>query len=131
MKKTVSILLAASLTVGGIAIVYAKERKPELPVQNIGTPVNCVTTYQIRNTRIIDDWTIDFEMTGKKLYRNTLPYSCPSLKSEERFSYKPTGSQLCSVDTIRVLNSYGGRLQEGVGCGLGKFQQIEKVQPIK
>jgi hypothetical protein len=131
MKKTVSILLTVSVAIGGIAIAYAKDRKPELPVQTIGTPVNCVNTYQIRSTKIIDDRTIDFEMAGKKLYRNTLPYSCPSLKSEERFSYKPTGSQLCSVDIIRVLNNYGGRLQEGAGCGLGKFQEIEKVQPIK
>jgi hypothetical protein len=131
MKKTLSILIAASLATSGVAALYAKGRKPELPVQTIGTPVNCVTTYQIRNTKIIDDRTIDFEMAGKKLYRNTLPYSCPSLKSEERFSYKPTGSQLCSVDIIRVLNNYGGHLQEGAGCGLGKFQQIEKVQPIK
>jgi hypothetical protein len=131
MKKTVSILLAAGISLGGIAIAYAKNRAPELPVQTIGTPLNCVNTNHIRSTKIVDDRTIDFEMTGKKLYRNTLPYSCPSLKFEERFSYKPTGSQLCSVDIIRVLNNYGGRLQEGAGCGLGKFQQIEKVQPIK
>ena len=131
MKKSISILLATSLAISGVAIVYAKDRKPEVPVQNIGTPVSCVTTYQIRNTKIVDDRTIDFEMNGKKLYRNTLPYSCPGLKSEERFSYSPTNSQLCSVDIIRVLNNYGGRLQEGAGCGLGSFQQIEKVQPAK
>ena len=131
MKKSLSILLAASLATSGIAIVYAKDRKADLPVQNVGAPVNCITTYQIRSTKIVDDKTIDFEMSGKKTYRNTMAYSCPSLKSEDRFSFKPTNSQLCSVDIIRVLNNYGGTLQEGAGCGLGKFQQIEKVQPIR
>ena len=127
MKKSISILLATSLAISGVAIVYAKDRKPDVPVQNVGAPVSCVTTHQIRSTRIVDDRTIDFEMNGKKLYRNILPYSCPGLKSEERFSYRLTNSQLCSVDIIRVLNDFGGRLQEGAGCGLGTFQQIEKV----
>jgi len=68
-------------------------------------------------------------MTGGKTYRNALSYSCPGLKSQDRFSYRTSLSQLCNVDTIRVLNDFGGRLQEGAGCGLGKFQQIEKVTP--
>ena len=38
MKKTVSILLTVSVAIGGIAIAYAKDRKPELPVQAIGHP---------------------------------------------------------------------------------------------
>jgi hypothetical protein len=128
MRKTLYSVVAVALTGGGLAVGYARDMKPLPPVTAIGAPVSCVSTYNIRSTRVIDDQTIDFEMSGRKLYRNTLPYSCPSLKSEERFSYKPTGSQLCSVDTIRVLNSYGGHLQEGAGCGLGKFQQIEKVK---
>lgn len=130
-KKSVSILIGVSLACGGGVAIYAKDRKIDLPVREVGTPVNCIATYQIRSTKIIDDKTIDFEMSGRKTYRNKLSYSCPSLKSEDRFSYRPTNNQLCSVDIIRVLNNYGGNLQEGAGCGLGKFQQIEKVQPIK
>ena len=34
MKKSISILLATSLAISGVAIVYAKDRKPEVPVQN-------------------------------------------------------------------------------------------------
>ncbi len=129
MKKTLVILGALSIGIGGFAI--AKDRKPELPVKEIGLPVSCISTYQIRSTKIVDDKTIDFEMSGRKTYRNVMSYSCPSLKSEERFSYRPTNNQLCSVDIIRVLNNYGGTLQEGAGCGLGKFQQIERVPPLK
>lgn len=50
---------------------------------------------------------------------------------EDRFSYKTSTSQLCSVDTIRVLHNYGGQLEEGVGCGLGKFQPMEKVPEVE
>ncbi len=131
MRKSIYVCAAIALAGGGLVAGYARDTKSAPPVTAIGAPVSCVSTTSIRLTRIIDDRTIDFEMAGRKLYRNTLPYSCPSLKSEDRFSYKPTGSQLCSVDTIRVLNSYGGRLQEGVGCGLGKFQQIEKLKAVR
>ena len=46
---------------------------------------------------------------------------------EERFSYRTSLNQLCSVDIVRVLHDQGGSLYEGAGCGLGKFQMVEKV----
>ena len=70
-------------------------------------------------------------MRGGKVYRNTLPYSCSGLVSEDRFSYRTSIGRLCNVDTIRVLHSYGGNLEEGVGCGLGKFQPVEKTAKVE
>ncbi len=86
-----------------------------------GDPVNCVQLNQVRETHVRSDQVIDFEMTGKRMYRNTLPNSCPSLGFEERFAYSATNGQLCSVDTITVLQSSGMR---GATCGLGKFQPV-------
>lgn len=115
----------AVLSFGGTAGMSAK--KEPAPVRAVGEPVNCVSLTQIRSTKIIDNSTIDFRMIGGKTYRNSLPYSCPGLKSEDRFSYKTSLNRLCNVDIVRVLHDYGGRLQEGVGCGLGKFQPVEKI----
>jgi hypothetical protein len=67
-------------------------------------------------------------MAGGKTYRNILPQSCPGLKFEDRFSYRTSLNQLCSVDIVRVLHDQGGQLHEGAGCGLGKFQMVEKVK---
>lgn len=129
MKYSIAIITAtALLSAGGIAIGQAKDKKPAPEVRNIGEPVSCVNIRQIRSTRIIDDKTIDFEMAGGKIFRNSMEHSCPSLKSEDRFSYRTSLNQLCNVDIIYVLHDYGGRLQEGAGCGLGKFQQIEFVK---
>jgi hypothetical protein len=108
MKRAVTLFAVAAVATAGLATVYARE-KNAAAMQAIGKPVDCVSTYQIRDTKVIDDRTIDFRMTGGKTLRNTLPYSCPSLKFEERFSYRLSTSQLCSVDVIRVLNNYGGR----------------------
>jgi len=91
-----------------------------------GEPVNCLHLNTIRSTHVLDDRTIDFEV-GNKIYRNTLPYSCPSLGSEERFLIETRIGQLCSVDTITVLQSFGSGLSRGATCGLGKFQPMMKA----
>jgi hypothetical protein len=119
----VSTLVALSL--GATAGMSAK--KEPAPVRAVGEPINCVSLNRIRSTKVVDNSTIDFKMAGGKTYRNSLPYSCPGLKFEDRFSYKTSLSQLCNVDIVRVLHDYGGRLQEGVGCGLGKFQPVERI----
>jgi hypothetical protein len=90
--------------------------------QVVGEPVSCIQTSRIRNTKVHNDETIDFEMLGGMVYRNTLPNRCPSLGFEERFAYRTSIGQLCSTDIITVLYSDGTR---GAGCGLGQFLPIE------
>lgn len=127
MRKALVILSAFGFASGGLAVAYAREKEPE--VRAVGEPKSCVSIQRIRSTKIVDDSTIDFKMAGGKTYRNTLPYSCSGLRRDDAFSYRTSTSQLCSVDIIRVVENYGGRLQEGVGCGLGKFQEVKRVNP--
>jgi hypothetical protein len=94
----------------------------------VGKPVSCINTMNIQSTKILDDRTIEFKMSGRKIYHNVMDYKCSGLKSEDRFSYRVTSNSLCSVDIIHVLHDYGGQLQNGAGCGLGKFQQVQKVK---
>jgi hypothetical protein len=124
-KSLLIVSTLAVLTLGATAGMSAK--KEPAPVRAIGEPVNCVSLRNIRSTNVVDANTIDFKMNGGKTYRNSLPYSCPGLKFEDRFSYRTSTNQLCNVDIVRVLHDYGGRLTEGAGCGLGKFQPVEKI----
>jgi len=108
----------------------SQERPKERPVvapaaKVIGEARNCIPLTQIRNTRIRDDWTIDFEGVGKTVWRNTLPNRCSGLKSEDKFTYETSLSQLCNTDIIYVLHNYGGQIQRGAGCGLGMFVPVE------
>jgi len=121
--KFLAVLIAAGLTLPAIA----RDKRPDNLVPS-GAAIDCVLPSNIRSTNVRDDHTIDFEMNGGKIYRNTLPNSCPSLGFEKRFLYRLSTSQLCSVDLIRVLQSFGGGLQEGAACGLGKFQPMTKVK---
>ena len=88
-----------------------------------GKPIDCVRLNDIRETHVRSDQVIDFELRDRKILRNTLPYSCPSLGFEERFTYSVTNGELCAVDTITVLESAGG-LSRGATCGLGNFQPV-------
>ncbi|MEJ7935164.1 hypothetical protein WG907_12975 [Sphingobium sp. AN558] len=96
------------------------------PYVPAGKAVNCIQTSTIRSTNVRDDRTIDFVTGASRIYRNTLPNSCPSLGFEKRFLYKTSISQLCSVDIITVLQG-GPGLSRGASCGLGKFQPMQKT----
>jgi hypothetical protein len=81
---------------------------------------DCLNLPAIRETRVIDDRTIDFYMRDGSIYRNALPYACPQLGLEEAFTYKTSLSKLCSADIIRVVHTGAGPTL-GASCGLGKF----------
>ncbi len=123
--RNLALIMTASLLVGGGAATAKSGRNVVPEAKPIGAPVNCINLQSIRESRVRSDKIIDFRATGNKWYRNELPNSCPSLKFEERFSYETSLNQLCNVDIINVLQSYGGHLQRGPSCGLGKFQPVE------
>lgn len=122
--KIVRMALAFGL-IGVTAPVIAKPKADQLVPA--GKPVDCIQIAQIRNTQVRDDRTIDFIMNGNKVYRNTLPNSCPSLGFERRFMYTTSLSQLCSVDIITVLFN-SPNLSRGASCGLGQFQPMMKAK---
>jgi len=120
-------MIAGALALTAAALATTADARPLKPEQEAkikpaGPAVDCVQLRSIRNTRVRDDRTIDFYMNGGKVFRNTLPYACPGLGFEERFSYATSLSQLCSVDIITVLRT--PPTPQGASCGLGKFQPI-------
>jgi hypothetical protein len=118
--------------VAALALTACKEDAQSTPKPSkapaarvVGDAVSCIPIVQIRSSRVHDDRTIDFDMGGGKIYRNTLPNSCPSLGFEEAFTYETSLSQLCSTDIIYVLQRYGSEVRRGAGCGLGQFVPVE------
>ena len=92
-----------------------------------GAPVNCIIINQIRTTHVVDDRTIHFMMAGRnRMMRNELPFACPTLGFNRAFKYNTRTLQLCSVDTITVIQP-GGR--PGPRCSLGRFQPMVPVKP--
>jgi hypothetical protein len=124
-------ILASAVIAIGITTASAAPRDRNTPPAATpdGKEVSCIRTLDIRNQSVHGDSVIDFHMNNGKVYRNTLPMSCPSLGFEERILTRPTNGQLCSVDTITVLQSPG--LSQGATCGLGKFQPVKIVKTAK
>ena len=115
--RTLILALAAIAT----AVPVAARDQAVPDAAPAGAAVDCITLNQIRETHVRSDQVIDFEVAGKRMYRNTLDSACPNLGFEQRFSYSVTGGRLCSTDTVTVLQSTGTR---GATCGLGKFQPV-------
>ena len=116
MRPTLLLLL-----LGLAAVAPARDRVPA--ATPAGEPVSCLPISQLRESRVRDDRTIDFFTAGRRVYRVTLPQSCPELGFEQRFAYQTSLSQLCSTDIITVLRESGG-LSRGASCGLAPFQPV-------
>jgi hypothetical protein len=132
---TKKLLVAAPLMIGTALMSFGARSEDtgdhpssKVPaVEAVGEPRDCVTISRIRYTRVQDDYTIDFVLPGNEIYRNTLPNRCPQLGFEESFAYDADVGQLCSVDTITVLQH--GAVGRGPRCALGKFTPVKYVEP--
>ncbi len=118
------VILAASALLLAAAPGTASQQRDQVPAATpAGKPVDCLSLRQIRETRVRDGQTIDFVTNGGKVYRNTLDGgACPGLAFQRRYSHKTTINQICSIDTITVLEDPG--LRPGATCQLGKFQPV-------
>lgn len=122
MVRALGVPALMALVIGGCA-TRAPQAVAELTP--IGEPVSCLLLQNVRESRVIDDQTIDFYTRSGDVYRNRLPNSCPQLGFERAFIYQTTITQLCNVDIITVLMTTSP-LQSGASCGLGKFTPIAK-----
>ena len=123
--KPIMLFALAPFALAACSAERPAERPPVAPAATVTGPAqSCIQLTDARETRVRDDWTIDFIRSGKRAWRNTLPSRCPGLKSNDGFSYKTSLSQLCSTDIIHVLERTGGDLRQGAGCGLGQFVPV-------
>ncbi len=123
--RSIAILALAPLALAACNQDRSAERPAVAPAAKIvGEPESCIPLAQIHETRVRDDWTIDFIGIGNRVWRNTLTGRCSGLKSNNAFTHKTSISQLCSVDIIYVLETAGGP-HRGPACGLGQFVPVE------
>ena len=120
---TLITLSVAAVALAGSGRTPLSARPNPVPpaATSLGEPITCIHLRDIDSLSYYDDYTIDFKMKNRMVYRNTLPNRCPELGFEQRILYKTALSQLCSTDVFTVLHSDGSR---GATCGFGKFSPI-------
>ena len=123
--KLLSAIIVALACVIGSGTASADPGKMSMDgLAPTGETESCLRTYQIRETKVIDNATILFRMYGDDYYVNRLPTRCSGLKIQGGFSYTIRGlNQLCNTDSIRVISSVGGNF--GAVCPLGDFEKLK------
>ncbi|HEX7751113.1 MAG TPA: hypothetical protein VF440_01810 [Novosphingobium sp.] len=121
-------LLAAALAAGSSAFAGSGKPRPRPEpspaARPVGTPTSCIPLNQIRESKVRDDWTIDFVAAGKRAWRNTLTARCPGLRINNAITYETSLNQLCNTDIVYVLETAGG-IRRGAACSLGQFVPVE------
>lgn len=124
MKPSLALMFVAPMALAACNQERPAERPAVSPAARVvGEPASCIPLSQFRETRVRDDWTIDFIGAGGKAWRNTLSSRCPGLKAQNAITYKTSLSQLCSTDIVYVLETAGG-LHRGPACNLGPFVPV-------
>ena len=70
-----------------------------------GKPVDCLQLYDIRSSEIIDGIGILYEGTGGVRYLNRPRSGASSLRTNEILVTDTHTGELCSIDTVRLVDS--------------------------
>ena len=133
MRLFPSLLIGAAL-LGASAAALAADRdnsknEAELAAtlagRVAGKPVSCISLRDIRSSQIIDHTAIVYD-TGRQLLVNRPRIGASSLDSDDILVTKTYGSDLCSLDTITLIDR-GSHFQSGF-VGLGEFVPYTKVK---
>ena len=132
MRSLTSLALAIAITFG-LGTLPAQAENSDSAAQDAVDGKNCISLSRIDRVEVLDRQRILFRMTGRDHYLNTLPHACPSLRRNKPIMYRTSLSSLCSLDSIRVLENFGGGYYPGAGCGLGEFTSItdEEIKALK
>jgi hypothetical protein len=130
MKRFIA--LAAAASVLAIAPAAAAPRlSPEAKLAKqlqgrvAGEPVDCINLRNIRSSRIIDDTAIVYEV-GNTLYVNRPRSGADSLDRWDTMVTNTFSSQLCSIDTIKLVDPTS-RMLTGI-VFLGDFVPYRKAR---
>lgn len=94
-----------------------------------GKPVDCVEHSRLDGPQIIDEKTLIYRESGRRIWRNDLIAACPGLRPMDTLVVDVFGSQLCRNDHFRSVSP--GMTIPGAICLLGKFTPYDKPAKAK
>jgi hypothetical protein len=86
----------------------------------------CIFTREIRNTEILDEQHLVFQLSGKRFYLVQFQYTCPGLRRGASIVYESRDARLCRLDQIRAFEP--GPAIPNPPCTLPGFMPVEKEQ---
>ncbi|WP_299308503.1 hypothetical protein [uncultured Croceicoccus sp.] len=136
-KKTLTVAMAAGALLSAPAMADTDETRQDrvnakaeaklaekLEGRVAGEPVRCIPNYRNQRTTIYDETAIVWEV-GSRLYVNRPESGLEALDDNDIMVTDTVLNQLCSVDTIRMVDQTG--FMRGV-VFLGEFVPYERVE---
>jgi hypothetical protein len=129
-KPMLKIMLVAAAIVASPAIAAHRDT-PDVQLQKMlagrvaGKPVNCISLSGSNSSQIIDGKAIVYRV-GSRLYVNEPRSGAQSLQRDDILVTRTIGSQLCSIDTVRLIDR-GSRFPRGF-VSLGQFVPYSKIK---
>jgi hypothetical protein len=120
MKRVIALAIGIFFVVTLFSLNVMAETKSE---KYLGKKENCIDISRIKQSRVLDDQTILFEMRGGEIYLNRLPVRCVSLKIAGGFSYATSIDKLCKQDIIKVVQPSSA---PATTCSIGEFVQFKE-----
>jgi hypothetical protein len=124
-----------SLLIAAVALatpaVAAHRDTPEIQLQKAlagrvaGKPTNCISMSGANSSEIIDGKAIIYRVGGR-LYVNEPRSGAESLRDDDILVTRMFGSQLCSIDTVRLIDR-ASRFPRGF-VSLGRFVPYTKIK---
>lgn len=95
--------------------------------EGYGATERCIQVRSIRDSRVLDDRHVVFELSGKRYYLVQFQRSCHQLRRNSSIAYEPRGSQLCRLDDIHAIIDFrvGGI---GPPCPIPGFYEVSVEQ---
>jgi len=106
-------LIAASMLIGGAASAKPTDHEAELARRLAGrvagAPVQCIDLHRVRSSQIINDTAIIYD-AGSVLYVNRPDNGADSLDRNDTMVTQLFSTQLCNVDTVRMVDRVSGSM---------------------
>lgn len=98
----------------------------ELAGRAPGKPVDCIDQSRLMGPVIIDERTILYRESGRRVWRNDLPGECRGLRPLSTLIVELYGSQLCRNDHFRTLEP--GSTIPSAYCRFGSFTPYDRIK---
>lgn len=135
--RLATLLLSAAVLATGVtasAATPSRQARAEAKLETLlagrvpGKPVRCIDLHRIDGSQIIDGTAIVYR-NGSRLYVNRPQTGASFLDSDDILLTKSWGSQLCRIDTVRLLDR-SSRFPRGF-VGLGDFVPYTAPKPAR
>ena len=107
-----------------LALTLVAGRDDPLAGRIAGAPVRCIGVGLVQGPTILDDKTILYRQSGKRVWRAVPIGSCEALRPPATIIVDVYGGQLCRNDRFRLL-SYGMTIPSSY-CRFGNFTPYDK-----